>query len=416
MNVIDNNAKTLHKWLASLCLFLIMSGIGCANVNVNSANTQTLDTIAGTIPEAYRLDVAIQTLDANIESLPEEALSYESLREAESVWVADHIKQALETSNAWGVVRVVPDDQVITDIIVSGKIIVSNGQRLHIQLNVEDSTGLHWFERQYKTDISKYVYSNSQQHKEPFQGIYNQIANDMLAYLKAMDLNQRANVKKVTKVNFAAFFAPDAYNSYLVTDANNIIDIDRLPADNDPIYQRIADIQVRDKMFVDLLQSHYQSFTGKMQEPYQQWRQQSYNEVRIMEDLKASSRAHKIGGWLAVIGGVAAQFSDNSAVRQTGNIAIYGGVESIKTGYTKQDEALLHTETLTELGESLTQELEPNVIDLQNQTITLTGSVRNQYSQWQEILRKMYFAENETGDLALPPQAATISNNTEHSQ
>ena len=41
-------------------------------------------------------------------------------------------------------------------------------------------------------------------------------------------------------------------------------------------------------------------------------------------------------------------------------------------------------------------------IELEDQTITLTGSVQDQYQQWRELLRQIY--EAEVGSLAPAPQ------------
>jgi hypothetical protein len=53
----------------------------------------------------------------------------------------------------------------------------------------------------------------------------------------------------------------------------------------------------------------------------------------------------------------------------------------------------MHLESLQELGESLENEVAPRVIDLQDRTITLTGTVEEQYAQWREILADIYAAE-----------------------
>ena len=59
-------------------------------------------------------------------------------------------------------------------------------------------------------------------------------------------------------------------------------------------------------------------------------------------------------------------------------------------------------QALEELGSSLEAEIAPQVIELEDQTITLTGTVQDQYNQWRELLRQIY--EAEVGDLAPGPQ------------
>ena len=50
-------------------------------------------------------------------------------------------------------------------------------------------------------------------------------------------------------------------------------------------------------------------------------------------------------------------------------------------------------EAIEELGQSLEDEVAPQVISLEDRSITLTGSVEEQYEQWREILADLYAAE-----------------------
>ena len=66
----------------------------------------------------------------------------------------------------------------------------------------------------------------------------------------------------------------------------------------------------------------------------------------------------------------------------------------IKSGFDKRAEAQMHRESLRELGESLENDVAPRVIDLQDRTITLSGTVEEQYQQWREILADLYAYES----------------------
>ena len=45
------------------------------------------------------------------------------------------------------------------------------------------------------------------------------------------------------------------------------------------------------------------------------------------------------------------------------------------------------------MGSSLEAEIAPQVIALEDRTITLTGTVQAQYTQWQELMQKIYTQE-----------------------
>ena len=53
----------------------------------------------------------------------------------------------------------------------------------------------------------------------------------------------------------------------------------------------------------------------------------------------------------------------------------------------------MHIAALQELGESLQSEIAPKVIELDDRTIMLTGTVEEQYEQWRDILMEIYLTE-----------------------
>ena len=108
---------------------------------------------------------------------------------------------------------------------------------------------------------------------------------------------------------------------------------------------------------------------------------------------------------LAVIGGIAAATTgDSSTSRVAGQVAVLGGGLLVKSGLDKRNEAQIHVQALEELGASLEAEVTPQVIDLEDRTVTLHGNVEEQYAQWRALLADIYRAE--IGELQLPEDSA----------
>lgn len=382
--------RKISIWAVLLLTSLLSS---CATYEVRTTDFKPVEKLSVETPDEYLLDIAIKILDPNLEGTPDDALIFTQVREAESIWVAQKLKETLEKTNAWGAVRVTPDEEVIMDLNIEGKVIESDGESLVLDLKIIDQTGKTWIEQQYSQVISKYAYDSSQKEYEPFQGLYNEIANDLLQLLKATSLAERQSIRAVSAMKFAQSFSPEAFDQYLTTDKSGRQTITRLPANDDPLLIRVKDIQARDHLFVDVLQDYYYGFSNNMDLPYHEWRAQSYKETQIIRELEASARNRRLAGWLAIIGGAAAQFEGNSYARSAGAVSIFAGVEELKGSYAQRDEASLHIETLSELGQSIEEELTPSVIELQDRSITLTGTVRDQYAEWRKLLRDMYYAE-----------------------
>jgi len=389
---------------AIFLFFWLLILAGCTTYDVRTTDFQTAETLEVDTPDAYLLDVGIEVLEPDIEGVPEDGVVFKRVREAESVWVAQKLKETLESTNAWGAVRIAPDEQVIMDLLVSGKIVQSDGETLSLDILVKDQTGRTWLENNYSQVISHYAYDPSLRENEPFQGIYNQVANDLLEILQKTSLEKRRAIRSISAMRFAQSFSPEAFNQYLVEDRNGYYRLDRLPADNDPMLNRIQSIQARDHMFVDVLQDYYFGFASNMEDPYREWRAQSYQETQLIRELQTSARNRRLAGWLAIIGGAAGSIEGNRYVATAGMVSIMAGLAELQQSYGERDEASMHIETLSEIGQSLEEDLEPSVIELQDRTITLSGTVRDQYDEWRQILANMYYLETGIPPLEEDPQ------------
>ncbi len=190
----------------------------------------------------------------------------------------------------------------------------------------------------------------------------------------------------------------DVFAEHLGVDKKGRYYITRLPADDDPILLRVRQIRERDYMFVDTLQEYYASFVRQMEQPYLEWRRAYYEENKALQEVKKQSRNRIIGGALAVLAGILAQGVDSRTARTAGAVGIGAGVGAVMSGLNKKEEAKVHAEALEEISASMDAEMEPHNMQLENRTVTLSGSVNEQYGQWRQILKDIYSAE--TGETA----------------
>ncbi|MCR9106669.1 MAG: hypothetical protein NXI15_15345 [Gammaproteobacteria bacterium] len=383
-----------------LCI-LLMLATGCVNHTVRSTQVPAINVPAAPIPEAFLLDVGIVAFDPGIDDHDEDEDMpiYPEVRRAESLFLPNQLAAALQESGAWGAVRVLPDESQLTDLVITGKILHSDGEKLQLAVRASDSRGVTWLDKTYKSHASGYAYTvTARSSQDPFQAIFNQIANDLLAALEKVELGERREVRLVTELLFAQSFSEEAFRGYLVRGSGKTYSIVRLPAEEDPMLNRVRKIRERDHLFIDTLQDYYVTFDELMSDPYHEWRRLSYEEVIAIQELKAQSRQQLITGAIAVLGGIAAQVEgDHEASRAAGRIAVLGGAYIIKSGLYKRNETQIHVEALQELGESMEMEIAPKVIELEDRTITLSGSVEDQYAQWRDLLAEIY--RKEVGDL-----------------
>jgi hypothetical protein len=388
--------RGMLKVVGFSAIALVMSA--CATHTVKSTTYTPIVQGSQNVPEELLLDVGVAIFDPGLDEVDksEDEVTNGQIRVAESRYAPFLLSETLQRSGNWGIVRVMPNSESPMDVLVNGTVLTSNGAEMAIRISVTDSTGREWYTKQYEEEISRFSYEQTQrQQNDPFQVIYNNIANDLLAYRQRnLKSAQITEIRTVSEMLFAQRFSPDAFGQYLIRDRNGELQIAALPAENDPVLLRIRDIRERDFMFIDTVQDYYATYARQMRLPYDSWREQSYDATEELRKLKDSARRRFIAGTAVVLGGLAAATSGGNYATQTGGaIGVGAGAYLIKSGFDKRAEAQIHADALEELGQSLENEVAPNVINLDNRSITLSGSVEEQYAQWREVLADLYAAE-----------------------
>ncbi len=180
-----------------------------------------------------------------------------------------------------------------------------------------------------------------------------------------------------------------------------------MPADDDPNFAKIRAIRVRDQLFIDNLQTHYQKFESKMNESYAVWQEQSLKEAKAAREAEMEAAGEAVLGILAIGLGILAiaASSDNSGYyNPTPALAGIGaatvGASMLAESFRTSKEAEVYRDALSELGQSVDLELAPQVIEFEKKTVELTGNAAEQFSQWRRFLKKIYEAQ-DTPDVRL---------------
>jgi hypothetical protein len=406
------------KLLAGVLLAASMVLSGCVTSETKPIPKVEARQAAVHIPEAELLDVGIRVFDPgipkNIEG-DEEALAkkriYPDLRKAEARYIPTLLRETLEETAQWGAVRVIPNSADFIDVIVTGKLIDSNGGFLSVDISASDAAGRVWIkDKRYQSlvDLGAYKTTASMKARDPFQNIYAEIANDLVVARDKLTSLDRENIRKVANLKFAQDLAPDAMAGMTTVDAKGITQVARLPADGDPTLGRIERIRERDTAVVDTVNDYYASFHDSMEDSYGSWRQTSFTELEKEMRARSSARTRTVLGAAALIASIFAPNSCstydscriNNAVRNAGTM---GGIAAVLSGIKKYADARTHADALKELTLSFQSEVAPQVVEVEGHTLRLTGTAEDQYREWRKLLKQLYL--EETGAAAAPPPA-----------
>lgn len=399
MRCINRLSKLREPLTRALIIVLALVISACAKYEYHETRATEIATISpqqeAAMSEDHLLDVGVVLFEDGVDITDDESAAYSSVRQSEAVWFSSQLKNTLASSNAWGSVRTLPK-QAIVDLSISGRLIESNGEVVTLAIKAEDATGRVWLDKEYHQQASSYAY-----HPEidlpgdPFQSLFNEIANDLFAYRANLSGQQLTQIRAIAKIRFAKDFVPAAFDGYVTQDQDGQYQLLRLPAQSDPMLLRVEQVQARNDLFLDVIQDYYRVFNRNMAEPYAEWRKLSYKEVIYERQLREQARNEKIVGALVMLGGTATAVDDDRSnrTRVAGHVGIISGAALFSRSFAKRDEAAMHSDALRELGASLQAQLEPSVVDLQDRSVTLSGTVDDQLKEWRRILSRMFEVE-----------------------
>ena len=382
-------------------VLMVLSNTGFSAVDkVTSSTPLLLKTPTNPIPQELLLDVGIPTLNDGLYLTDENDTVFPEVRFAEAIYFANQLAKVMEKSGAWGAIRVTPNDQVITDVYITGTILHSDGETLALSVVVKDTKGQKWFSKTYKKVVGKLAYDRKSRNNlgDPFQNLFIDVANDVLIYREKLTSKELMELRSLSELRFAKQFSSDAFAEYLSENKKGILNLERLPAEDDELLKRVQKIRQRDYLYIDTMQDYYDGFSQQMHFAYQEFRQSSYDSVVKSRQLNRQGNQRIIAGLGSILAGIygRTQADTRLASNASSATAAVGGF-ILKSGLEQKQKSAEYDESIAEMGSSLEAEIAPQVIALEDRTITLTGTVQAQYGQWQALMAKIY--QQERGSL-----------------
>ena len=396
------------KTIKLLCLVGMIIISGCETTGSGTgpnygANKNTTNKIPVNIEP---MSVSIVVFDPG---LPEDTDDYYSetswpeLRRAESIEMAQNLKNKMESTNSFGAVRVTPNSTNSSDLYVEGKIIESNGEDINVKITVSDSTGKKWINNKtYKHRVTEYIFqeprfrdSDGELTIDPYDEIYAKITKDIQKL--RISGNTANKVKLITDLRFAQNMSSDSFSDIL-RERNGRYSLRGAPAEDDPMMKRIKSVQYREQMFVDSLQTHYEAFSSNMDKSYSIWQQQAFVESKNAREQKQKANAQAFAAILLAAATVAVtgEIDDPDWATATALTGALATIAVFNESFKSSDEAEIHREALSELGSSVDSNLAPFVIKMEETTEELVGTADEQFDQLRGILKKIYAQENQS--------------------
>src|SRR5215510_181088 len=379
----------------------------CTSSEIVVAHSVPLSKAVNEVAEDELLDVGIVLFDSGVPEgeVPKEVVeeliregTFVQIRRSESVYMSVLLRQTLQRTGNWGSVWISPKATTTADVTVVGKILHSDGDQVRLSVTATDSTGRVWLnEKPYEMETAAGSF-NRQRYPDldPYQDVFNHIANDLTAAQLKLSGTDRRGVRTVTGLRYAADLSPEAFSGYVVEDKGEY-SLNRLPADGDAMYDRTQRVRQRERLFLETLDQHYAQFQTEAMAPYDSWREYTREEAIAVRELTKSARWRTGMGIAAIVASIAyGQSSDSGSFsdRMLRDALMYVGVDMIRASQVRKQEKRLHTETLEELAQDFDDSIEPMVVEVQGTQHRLTGTADAQYEEWRQLLRQIFISES----------------------
>lgn len=288
-----------------------------------------------------------------------------SFRRTEAQLLAAKQRSVFEQSGQWGVVRLYSEYSVIPELMLDLVVLKSDGRELLIKAQLTAVSGdvllaETYLDRSTSSDFASEV-------EDPFADLFHRIHNDV-AFAASKHTQSQRYLDSVSFLRYAQQLAPEAFSGYLASKAGRW-QLLREPAEQDPMYARIARLRDYELLFVDTIDEQLSGALREIDVAYKLWLKASKEQLDWLERRRAR-------------GVNVESFSDDSAFAR--HQAVYAAYRSLK----------IHEQELFELVLDLESESRSTALEIDEDIVKLEGTLEQQYREWRETLLNIILLEN----------------------
>lgn len=371
-----------------LCICILLTACGQTAVEpkvilIPPVGSVTLNRSIDTPAPEQQLDIGVLIFETKPNGQDAQRFGdwvFAEIRDNETHYLPYVLRDTLLDSNQWGAVRVLPEFDPSLDLQIKGTVLKSDGIDLHLQIQAEDSTGRLWLDKVYADAAYESDYpastrfTNANQFDatgfvDPFQDIYDQISNDLLAVKQTFDTSNLVDLRRVSQMVYANDLSPETFSYTLNKTIDGRLLVSSLLAENDPMLARVEDMRLRHHLFIDTVDQYYEALHNEMQVAYIIWRRYSFDQIN--EEENAAQRV----------------FNPDQYGRSRSFL-------SLTQRYDRYRWSKIYQQEFRELASGFNREIAPAILDLNKDVHGLSGTMEEQYIQWRRILRALFELES----------------------
>ena len=371
--VISQSQRVRYTWpvLVSISLLTCISSLPARAQQDSSKASPTPVQTARDISE---LSVSVSIFDPGIPadtSTHRRLQVYPKIREIEALFLPFVLRETLLRTHEWGPVRVVPEPDIAAELLLSGTILRSDGEVLELRVRAVDASGRVWIDKPYRgVDTSNITSKEALKSGiSRYQKLYDNVAKDLQAARALMDQKALNDIVEISLLRYAGHLVPSVFGDYLSEESDGIYKLNRLPAADDPIIERIARIRDVEYVMTDAVDKKFKELHADIAEVYDLWRKYRREYIQYQKDEAEHART-----------------SNSSAPR--------GSYEAIKKSYDNFKWARLAEQEQSKWAEGFDTEVGGTVEAVEARVAELEGWVDQHYAEWDRMLSEIFLLES----------------------
>lgn len=279
-----------------------------------------------------------------------------SFRHTEAQLIGAKQRLVFEESGRWGVVRLYPEPSVIPELMLSLMVVVSDGRQLEIDATLTAVTGDVLLSQTY---LDRADHADFMSQEDPFADLYHRIHVDVARRASQLSLSEHY-LDMLAFLRYARQLLPEAFDGYMTAEADRW-KLLREPAEQDPMFMRIAKLRAYELLFVDTIDEQLTGALRDIDVAYRLWLKVSKEQLDWLDRRRER-------------GIDADSFTDESSFAR--HQAVYAAYRSLK----------IHEQELFELVLDLESESRSTALEIEDKVVKLEGTLGQQYREWRETL------------------------------
>ncbi|MDJ0758109.1 MAG: hypothetical protein QNJ19_01865 [Woeseiaceae bacterium] len=313
-----------------------------------------------------RISVSIAVFDP---AIPEDPSVYRDLeifpriREVEAMLWPFQLRQSLIDTNAFRMVRVVPEPDNNAELSVVASILQSDGFTLRLHVVATDAMGGTWRDHVYEATIDKETRVGAD-----FQAVFDRIAEDLSSGAIRLEVADVDKLAEVSVLRYAQDVAPRAFGDFLSKNDDGTISILRLPARDDPMVERARMVRETEFVINDVVDEGFVELYAEISKVHDLWR-----EYRRQNQIYQAENARRAGD------------KDDGYDRAS--------FEHLKRLYDVYKWDRTTVQEQDRLAVAFTNEVGPRVEALEARIAELEVWIDSKYAEWNRLLEALFEVE-----------------------